>query len=99
MMIHESLHLYPPTGVVSREVFADMKFGDIIVRKRVYIRTVILTQHTDWGIWEPDSYTFNPERFADGILQFLFSLSPNYIHKPSLRLAIEAEHGVRLVRM
>ncbi|CAN6696398.1 unnamed protein product [Malus baccata var. baccata] len=59
VVIHESLHLYPLTTVVSREAFADMKFGDIMFGP--------LTQHTDPGIWGPDSYTFIPERFANGI--------------------------------
>ncbi|KAB2634492.1 cytochrome P450 734A1-like [Pyrus ussuriensis x Pyrus communis] len=135
MVIHESMRLYPPTPVVSREAFADMKFEDIIVPKGVIVWTVMLTLHTDPEIWGPDSYTFNPERFANGIIgacklpqlyipfgvgprvcigqnfamaelkvlislilsKFSFSVSPNYIHKPSLRLLIEAEHGVRLL--
>ena len=33
MVIHESLRLYPPVQVVSREALTDMKFGGIHVPK------------------------------------------------------------------
>ncbi|ONH99597.1 hypothetical protein PRUPE_6G038000, partial [Prunus persica] len=37
MVIHETLRLYPPVTVVSREAFKDMKFGDINVPKGVNV--------------------------------------------------------------
>ncbi|OMP02251.1 Cytochrome P450 [Corchorus olitorius] len=67
MVIHESLRLYPPVAVVSREALEDMQFGDILVPKGVNIWTMVLTLHTDPQIWGPDSYIFNPNRFANGI--------------------------------
>lgn len=67
MVIHESLRLYPPVSVVSREALKDMKFGDINVPKGVNLWTMVLTLHTDPDIWGPDAYKFNPERFANGI--------------------------------
>ncbi|KAL5539688.1 hypothetical protein UlMin_044965 [Ulmus minor] len=67
MVIHESLRLYPPVTVVSREAFKDMKFGNIFVPKGVNIWTMVLTLHTDPEIWGPDSFEFNPKRFAKGI--------------------------------
>uniref|UniRef100_A0A2N9FED0 Cytochrome P450 n=1 Tax=Fagus sylvatica TaxID=28930 RepID=A0A2N9FED0_FAGSY len=67
MVIHESLRLYPPVAVVSREAFKDMKFGDIHVPKGVNLWTLVLTLHTDPEIWGPDAYNFNPDRFANGI--------------------------------
>ncbi|CAK9142342.1 unnamed protein product [Ilex paraguariensis] len=67
MVIHESLRLYSPVAVVSREALKDMKFGDINVPKGVNLWTFVLTLHTDPEIWGPDSYKFNPERFANGI--------------------------------
>ncbi|PRQ34882.1 putative cytochrome P450 [Rosa chinensis] len=135
MVIHESLRLYPPNTVVSREALKDLKFGDIHVPKGVNVWTDVVTLHTDPEIWGPDSYTFNPERFSNGISgacklpylympfgigpriclgqnfamvelkilialilsNFSFSLSPKYIHKPSLKLVIEPEHGVDLL--
>ncbi|KAF5470301.1 hypothetical protein F2P56_010823 [Juglans regia] len=67
MVIHESLRLYPPVPVVSREALKDMKFGDIDIPKGVNLWTLVLTSHTDPEIWGPDAYKFNPERFANGI--------------------------------
>lgn len=135
MVIHESLRLYPPVAVVSREAFKEMKFGDITVPKGLNVWTMVLTLHTDPEVWGPDAYRFNPDRFAKGITgacklphlympfgvgprvclgqnlaiaelkilialvlsQFSFSLSPNYIHSPALRLVIEPERGVELL--
>ncbi|EEF35958.1 cytochrome P450 714C2 [Ricinus communis] len=67
MVIHESLRLYPPVAVVSREAFKDMRFGKINVPKGVNVWTMVLPLHTDPEIWGPDSYKFNPDRFANGI--------------------------------
>nr|AIA82921.1 CYP450-17 [Gentiana rigescens] len=67
MAISESLRLYPPASVVSREAFKDMKFGDIKVPKGVNIWTLVTALHTDPENWGRDSYEYNPERFANGI--------------------------------
>ena len=66
MVIHESLRLYPPAPVVSREALEDMKFGDIQVPKGVNVRTLLVTLHQDPDIWGPDAKDFKPERFANG---------------------------------
>ncbi|KAA8550472.1 hypothetical protein F0562_002156 [Nyssa sinensis] len=67
MVINESLRLYPPVAVVSREALKDMKFGNINVPKGVNLWTLVVTLHTDPEIWGPDAYNFNPDRFANGI--------------------------------
>ncbi|XP_050370482.1 cytochrome P450 714C2-like [Argentina anserina] len=67
MVIHESLRLYPPVTIMSREAFKDMKFGDIHVPKSVNVWTSVATVHTDPEIWGPDAYDFKPDRFANGI--------------------------------
>ncbi|KAL1558742.1 cytochrome P450 714C2-like protein [Salvia divinorum] len=67
MAINESLRLYPPVSVVSREALKDMKFGKINVPKGVNLWTLVTTLHTDPEIWGSDSYEFNPQRFANGI--------------------------------
>ncbi|CAI9103165.1 OLC1v1001611C1 [Oldenlandia corymbosa var. corymbosa] len=66
MVINESLRLYPLVTVMSREVFEDMKFGDIAIPKGVTMWAFVLALHTDPDIWGNDSYEFNPQRFADG---------------------------------
>ncbi|KAL2486205.1 Cytochrome [Abeliophyllum distichum] len=135
MAINESLRLYPPVAVVSREALTNLKFGDLNIPKGVNLWTLVTTLHTDPDIWGPDSYQFNPERFANGITgackfphlympfgvgprvclgqnlalvelkilislilsKFSFTLSPKYIHSPSLNLVIEPGHGVNLL--
>lgn len=135
MVIHETLRLYPPVAMVSREAMKDMKFGKIEVPKGVNLWTMVVTSHTDPENWGPDAYEFKPERFGDGItgacklphlympfgvgprvclgqhlamaelkillslilVHFSFSLSPNYIHSPALRLVVKPEHGVPLL--
>ncbi|XP_040993795.1 cytochrome P450 714C2-like [Juglans microcarpa x Juglans regia] len=67
MVIHESLRLYPPVPIMSREALKDMKLGDINIPKGVNIWTVLSTSHTDPEIWGPDALKFNPARFANGI--------------------------------
>ncbi|XP_015865935.3 cytochrome P450 714C2 [Ziziphus jujuba] len=79
MVIHESLRLYPPATTISREVFKDMKFGDITVPKGVTIWATVMALHTDPKIWGPDSYKFNPDRFANGIAG---ACKPPYLYMP-----------------
>lgn len=67
MVINESLRLYPPVAVVSREALVDMKFGNIQVPKGVNLWTLVVTLHTDPEIWGPDALKFKPDRFANGI--------------------------------
>jgi cytochrome P450 len=61
MVIHESLRLYPPVPVVSREAFEDMKLGDIQVPKGVNVWILLVTLHEDPDIWGPDANEFNPK--------------------------------------
>ncbi|TKY47290.1 cytokinin trans-hydroxylase [Spatholobus suberectus] len=135
MVIHESLRLYPPVAVVSRQAFKDMKFGNIDVPKGLNLWIMVVTLHTNPDIWGADAHKFNPERFANGTIgackfphmympfgvgprvclgqnlamvelkmlialilsKFSCSVSPQYVHSPTLRLLIEPEHGVHLL--
>jgi cytochrome P450 len=135
MVINESLRIYPPVVVVSREALKDMKFGEINVPKGVNLWTLVTALHTDPEVWGPDSYKFNPDRFANGIIgackfphlympfgvgprvclgqnlaavelkilvsliltNFSITLSPSYVHSPSLNLVVEPGQGVNLL--
>ncbi|RDX75677.1 Cytochrome P450 714C2, partial [Mucuna pruriens] len=135
MVIHESLRLYPPVSVISRQALKDMKFGNIDVPKGLNLWIMVATSHTNPAIWGDDAYKFNPERFTNGTIgackmphmympfgvgprvclgqnlamvelkmlialilsNFTFSLSPRYIHSPTLKLLMEPEHGVHLL--
>ncbi|XVF75706.1 hypothetical protein PTKIN_Ptkin13bG0208200 [Pterospermum kingtungense] len=67
MVINESLRLYPPVPIMSRELLENMKFGDIDVPKGVTIWTLAATLHHHPDIWGPDADKFNPKRFANGV--------------------------------
>lgn len=67
MVISETLRLYPPGAIISREALEDMKFGDIHVPKGVNIWLLPATLHQDPEIWGPDADKFNPERFSNGV--------------------------------
>jgi cytochrome P450 family 714 subfamily C len=66
MVIHETLRLYPPAPLLSRQAFKDMKFGNIDVPKGTELWILIMSLHTNPEIWGDDAYKFNPERFANG---------------------------------
>ncbi|KAE8704447.1 hypothetical protein F3Y22_tig00110450pilonHSYRG00031 [Hibiscus syriacus] len=45
----------------------DMKFGEILVPKGVNIWIMVLALHTGPEIWCKEAYTFDPNRFEEGI--------------------------------
>ncbi|XP_027091676.1 cytochrome P450 714C2 [Coffea arabica] len=67
MVINESLRLYPPVAIISREAFKGMKFGNISIPEGVNVWAFVCSLHTDPEVWGADSYQFNPNRFANGI--------------------------------
>ncbi|XAR60844.1 hypothetical protein NMG60_11034368 [Bertholletia excelsa] len=135
MVLQETLRLYPPGHALSREALKDLNIGGILVPKGVNLWTMVAKLHTDPETWGPDSYTFRPERFANGISgacklpqsylpfgfgpricpgqnlallelkmvvglllsNFSFSLSPDYIHAPIMKLVIEPKYGTNLL--
>nr|XP_004488496.1 cytochrome P450 714A2-like [Cicer arietinum] len=67
MVIQESFRLYGPAVTNSRETFADMKFGDLLVPKGTYLWMFVPALHRDTDNWGPDAAEFKPERFANGL--------------------------------
>ncbi|WCJ27886.1 Cytochrome P450 714A1 [Euphorbia peplus] len=67
MVIQESLRLYGPAVITSREVFSDIKLGDLTVPKGTNIWIPMISLHRDPENWGSDSNEFKPERFANGI--------------------------------
>ncbi|KAG0487876.1 hypothetical protein HPP92_006687 [Vanilla planifolia] len=67
MVIQETLRLYPPGPVVSREALRDMKLGSILLPKGINIFIPVPTMHRDPNIWGSDAHKFNPERFVNGV--------------------------------
>ncbi|KAK4858583.1 hypothetical protein QYF36_018810 [Acer negundo] len=83
MVIQETLRLYPPVAVVSREAFKDM----------------ILYRPKNMGTRSIQNLAMVELKMLMALLlsNFSFSLSPKYDHSPTLRLVIEPEHGVQLL--
>ncbi|KAJ6844543.1 cytochrome P450 714B3-like [Iris pallida] len=67
MIIQETLRLYPPSPLVARETFKDIRFGGFHFPKGVELWIPISTMHHDPALWGSDADEFRPERFAGGI--------------------------------
>ncbi|CAN6858984.1 unnamed protein product [Brassica oleracea] len=67
MVIQETMRLYPPTPIVGREAFTDIRLGNLVVPKGVCIWNLIPALHRDPEIWGEDANEFKPERFSEGI--------------------------------
>ncbi|CAF2144643.1 unnamed protein product [Brassica napus] len=67
MVIQETRRLYPPTPIVGREAFTDIRLGNLVVPKGVCIWILIPALHRHGEIWGEDANEFKPERFSEGI--------------------------------
>jgi len=66
-VIQETFRLYPASALLSRQLYEDMKFGDLHIPKGTSLWIPILQFHHDTELWGPDANQFNPERFAKGV--------------------------------
>ncbi|XP_057972790.1 cytochrome P450 714C2-like [Malania oleifera] len=66
-IIQEALRLYPPCPVVPREALQNMKLKNIHIPKGVTVWLSSIGLHQDPQLWGPDTHTFNPQRFANGL--------------------------------
>ncbi|CAM8977043.1 unnamed protein product [Rhodiola kirilowii] len=66
MVIHETLRLYGPSVIATREAFGDVKLGGILVPKETCLWTLLPVLHRDPDYWGSDANEFNPERFVNG---------------------------------
>ncbi|KAJ9185524.1 hypothetical protein P3X46_005151 [Hevea brasiliensis] len=69
MVIQETLRLYGPAIITSREAFADLRVGDLTVPKGTIIWISVMALHRDPENWGPDADEFKPERFAGGVAE------------------------------
>ncbi|TKY65631.1 PHYB activation tagged suppressor 1 [Spatholobus suberectus] len=68
MVIQESLRLYGPSTMATREVLADeVKLGEHVLPKGINVWLFTLALHRDPDNWGPDAREFKPERFAGGV--------------------------------
>ncbi|XP_022756881.1 cytochrome P450 714C2-like isoform X1 [Durio zibethinus] len=69
MVIQETLRLYPPATFVIRQALDDIDFKGIMIPKDMNIQIPIPTLQQSLELWGPDAHEFNPERFANGIVE------------------------------
>ncbi|KAG2301274.1 hypothetical protein Bca52824_029925 [Brassica carinata] len=62
-----TMRLYPPTPIVGREAFTDIRLGNLMVPKGVCIWNLNPALHRDPEIWGEDANEFKQERFSEGI--------------------------------
>lgn len=67
MVIQETLRLYGPAVVATRETFADITIGNLVLPKGIHIWSSMLSLHRDAQIWGVDANEFNPQRFSHGV--------------------------------
>ncbi|XP_054807902.1 cytochrome P450 714C2-like isoform X1 [Prosopis cineraria] len=69
MVIQETLRLYPPATFVIRSALQDIKLKRISIPKGMNIQIPIPLLQQDPELWGPDANMFNPQRFANGIME------------------------------
>ncbi|MBA0772354.1 hypothetical protein Gotri_007745 [Gossypium trilobum] len=69
MVILETLRLYPPATFVIRLALEDIDFKGIMIPKDMNIQIPIPALQQSLQLWGPDAHQFNPERFANGIVE------------------------------
>ncbi|KAJ0718086.1 putative secologanin synthase [Helianthus annuus] len=68
MILNEVLRLYPPVIMMTRATHKDTKLGNMMIPSGVQLTLAMVHLHHDREIWGHDVNEFNPERFAEGIV-------------------------------
>ncbi|KAL2319817.1 hypothetical protein Fmac_028786 [Flemingia macrophylla] len=72
MVIQETLRLYSPQAHASRTAFQDISLKGIEIPKGTNINIPVPILNQDPGLGGPDAHKFNPGRFENGVLVYLF---------------------------
>ncbi|CAK9881301.1 unnamed protein product [Sphagnum jensenii] len=86
MILNESLRLFSPLAIQTRQALRDAKLGDLDIPKGLSLHFPKPAVHLDPDLWGADVLEFKPERFADGVAKaskhpsaFIpFSLGPRF---------------------
>ncbi|KAI7729667.1 hypothetical protein M8C21_015760 [Ambrosia artemisiifolia] len=68
MILNEVLRLYPPAVMMTRATHKDTKLGNMVIPSGVELTLAMMHVHHDRELWGEDVNEFNPERFAEGIV-------------------------------
>eukprot|EP01018_Ginkgo_biloba_P021383 Gb_19483 [translate_table: standard] len=67
MILNESLRLYTPASLLSRQALQDVKLGELDLPKGMSLWIPVLAIHHSEEVWGKDANQFKPERFAQGV--------------------------------
>jgi cytochrome P450 len=100
MIISETLRLYPPGAMLTRQTVKNVIIGSIEVPAKTQIYVALTAVHHDKEIWGQDCHEFNPMRFPVPRRQlaafFPFGLGPRICVGQNLALA-EAKIALALI--
>lgn len=66
MVIQETLRLYPPASLITREALTDIKLGGLYVPRGIIVQVAISIFHLNKEAWGQDADEFRPDRFTNG---------------------------------
>jgi cytochrome P450 len=100
MIISETLRLYPPGAMLTRQTVKNVIIGSIEVPAKTQIYAALTAVHHDKEIWGQDCYEFNPMRFCEPRKHlaafFPFGLGPRTCVGQNLAL-VEAKIALALI--
>jgi cytochrome P450 len=100
MIISETLRLYPPGAMLTRQTVKNVIIGSIEVPAKTQIYVALTAVHHDKEIWGQDCHEFNPMRFRVPRRHlaafFPFGLGPRICVGQNLALA-EAKIALALI--
>ncbi|KAG2702539.1 hypothetical protein I3760_06G094600 [Carya illinoinensis] len=79
MIINESLRLYSPVVVITRQVERKVRLGNLTIPTDMALYIPILVVHYNPHIWGEDVHLFKLERFSEGVAKATNNNSAAYI--------------------